>query len=84
MSIAGNFVTTIEAARILRVSEIRVRQFFKQKRIVGQRVGRQILLEEESVNEFKELDRPAGRPPAQPEPPISRKNTTKKKTSRRV
>lgn len=79
MSIAGNFVTTIEAARILRVSEIRVRQFFKQKRIAGQRVGRQILLEEESVHEFKGLDRPAGRPPIQPEP-----KPRGKKTSRRV
>lgn len=79
MSIAGNFVTTIEAARILQVSEIRVRQFFKQKRIAGQRVGRQILLQEESVNEFSEIERLPGRPIAHPEPRKTRKKPANRK-----
>lgn len=84
MSIAGNFVTTIEAARILNVSEIRVRQFFKQNRIAGQRVGRQILLEEESVSEFNAIVRRAGRPSTQPKQTSARKNAANKKSSRKA
>lgn len=83
MSIAGNFVTTLEAARILNVSEIRVRQFFNQNRIAGQRVGRQILLEEDSVSEFNAIARHAGRPPSQAKPQSTRKNTANKKSSRK-
>jgi excisionase family DNA binding protein len=58
----GNFVTTQEAADILGVTDIRVRQIVQDGRLTRHNAGRMILLDKREVQEFAKEDRPAGRP----------------------
>lgn len=79
----GNFLTVTEAAEILRVSEIRVRQFFNRGRIPGRRAGQQIFLEADKVKEFSREERPPGRPATHKSPEKSAAKRGGKKSSRR-
>ncbi len=62
MSISGDFVTTAEAAKMLRVSKIRVLQFFHAGRLSAERVGTNLVFDRDSVKEFSKQRRPNGRP----------------------
>lgn len=62
MSISGDFVTTAEAAKMLRVSKIRVLQFFHAGRLPGERVGTNLVFDRDSVRKFSKQRRPNGRP----------------------
>lgn len=58
----GNYITTSEAAEVLGVSNIRVRQFVAEGRLTRYMVGRTILLDRDEVKEFADQERPTGRP----------------------
>ncbi len=62
MAIVGEFLTTGEVAQILGVSDIRVRQFHREERLVGQKLGMQLVFERRDVERFSKQDRPNGRP----------------------
>jgi excisionase family DNA binding protein len=57
-------LTVKQAAKELGLSPGRVRQFCQQGRI-GTLYGWQWLISREELDKFKEIERPAGRPPKQ-------------------
>lgn len=59
----GNFLTTDEVARKLRVSPGRVRQFVAEGRLHYERkIGSAALFDAEVVEQFAKQPRPTGRP----------------------
>jgi excisionase family DNA binding protein len=65
MAIVGEFLTTAEVAKILGVTDGRVRQFHREERLKSAaKVGIQLLFDRESVEEFSRIPRNDGRPPA--------------------
>jgi excisionase family DNA binding protein len=58
----GNYLTPDEAARKLKVSVGRIYQFASGNRIQAIRVGRQLFIDHDSVDNFKKIERPNGRP----------------------
>ena len=59
----NNLVTTTEAAEIIDVSPIRVRQFHKENRLRGTLVGPILLFQRKDVERFASRIRTSGRPP---------------------
>lgn len=59
----GTFLTTAEVADSLGVTPIRVRQFHREGRLTGARVGSVLLFPKDEVANFKRKKRPTGRPP---------------------
>ncbi len=57
-----DYMTTNEAARLLDVSLMRVRQFFYAGRITGFKIGNTLLLNTDSVVKFSRIKRTEGRP----------------------
>ena len=55
------FVTVDEAADIIGVSDVRIRQFCREKRL-GTLLGTRWLITEDEAHEFAEKVRPNGRP----------------------
>lgn len=55
------YLSTKDAAEMLKVSQVRVRQFCQDGRI-GQKVGDRYLILREEVLQFMRKDRPVGRP----------------------
>jgi excisionase family DNA binding protein len=55
------FLSTKDAAKLLNVSQVRVRQFCQEGRI-GQRVGNRYLILRDEIVDFLRKDRPKGRP----------------------
>ena len=55
-------ITTKEAAGILGVTPIRIRQLIKEGRLPAEKIGRDYLIDVEGVERFSENDRPARRP----------------------
>lgn len=53
-------MTTKEAAQVLGVSAVRVRQLIKQKRLAAEKRGRDHLLEDREVERFKRQGRRSG------------------------
>lgn len=62
MAIAGNLLTTADVAKLLGVSDIRVRQFYRRGRLAGQRVGMQLFFERKIAEKFAKQARNPGRP----------------------
>ena len=58
-----NLVTTKEAAQILGVTPVRLRQLIKEKRLVAEKHGRDHLLQAREVERFKRHGRRNGRRP---------------------
>lgn len=58
----GNYLTTTEAATILKVTPMRVRQFVKGGRLTRHDVGRMVLLDKDEVRQFARKKRLNGRP----------------------
>ena len=58
-----NMVTTKEAAQILGVTPVRVRQLIKERRLVAEEHGRDHLLQDREVERFKRHGRRSGRRP---------------------
>lgn len=54
------WITTDDAAAIIGVSAIRVRQYLTEKRLKSKKFGRSWMVDEQSAREFKKL--PLGRP----------------------
>jgi excisionase family DNA binding protein len=61
----NHLLTTAEAAKILGVSERRVRQFCIAGRL-GLKVGGRYTIDSEELQKFMEKPRPPGRPPRTP------------------
>jgi excisionase family DNA binding protein len=58
-------LTTAEVARMLGVSQSRVRQFILAKRLVAKKLGRDLAIERTEAERFKREGRlPQGRPPS--------------------
>jgi excisionase family DNA binding protein len=55
------YLSTKDAAKLLKVSQVRVRQFCQEKRI-GQKVGDRYLILRDEIEQFLRKDRPSGRP----------------------
>jgi excisionase family DNA binding protein len=55
------YLSTKDAAELLKVSQVRVRQFCQEGRI-GQKVGDRYLILRDEVLQFLRKDRPVGRP----------------------
>ena len=70
-----SLVTTKEAAQILGVTPVRVRQLIKEKRLVAQKHGRDHLLQGQEVERFKRHGRRSGPKGGRPS-----KNPVRKKT----
>jgi excisionase family DNA binding protein len=58
----GNFLTTTEAAEVIGVSSMRVRQFAKENRLHSLQVGNILVFEKEEVKKFAKTPRKWGRP----------------------
>lgn len=58
------YLSTKDAAKLLNVSQVRVRQFCQEGRI-GQKVGDRYLILRDEVQKFLSHERPNGRPPSQ-------------------
>lgn len=56
-------MTVPEAARVLELSDVRVRQLCQEGRL-GRKIGARYIIDEQEVREFSKLNRPAGRKPA--------------------
>lgn len=67
----GEFITTIEAAGILKVSTGRVRQFVMEGRLNAKKIGTVLFFKRKEVRDFASIQRPWGKP-----------RTTAKKNSR--
>ena len=63
MGIVGDVVTSAEAAKMLGVSDVRVRQFYREGRLPAQRVGIPLFFDRKAVIRFAKLRRRTGRPP---------------------
>lgn len=55
-----SLVTTKDAAQILGVSPVRVRQLIKEKRLAAEKRGRDHLLQDQDVERFKRHGRKSG------------------------
>jgi excisionase family DNA binding protein len=55
-------VNTTVAARVLGVTRIRVVQLIRLGHLQAQKIGRDWLIDEKTLNEFASRKRPAGRP----------------------
>jgi excisionase family DNA binding protein len=67
-----DFVTTSEAAEIIGCVDSRVRQLLRDKKLVGQRVGRDWLVSRKSAVAYRDSDRKPG-PVPRPAAPRTRK-----------
>lgn len=54
--------TVREASKILNVNETRVRQFIYSGRLLAQKIGRDLLIKDEDLKIFAEIERKTGRP----------------------
>lgn len=63
----GEFITTTEAAGILKVSAGRVRQFVVEGRLQAQKIGTVLFFKRKEVRDFARVHRPWGKPRQQPE-----------------
>lgn len=61
MIMLDNLMTVKEAAQVLGVTPIRVRQFCTEGRL-GRRFGNRWAITKDEVRKFKKRDRPTGRP----------------------
>lgn len=61
----GEYLTTTEAARELRVSAGRIRQFCVEGRLAFEKVGSSLLFHRSVIQQFKKTPRKTGRPKAQ-------------------
>ena len=64
-----NLLTTSEAAKILRVTPIRIRQMIREGKITAKQVGRDYVIEENSLESVKTYGK-AGRPKGEGKPEI--------------
>jgi len=59
----GSFLTTTAAARLLRVTATRVRQFITQGRLKATRAGRDLFISADEIRRFLQMPRKrTGRP----------------------
>ena len=58
----GKYLTTTEAAEVIGVSSIRVRQFAKENRLRSLQVGNILVFDQEEVKKFAKTPRKWGRP----------------------
>jgi excisionase family DNA binding protein len=58
-------MTVPEAAKVLRLSDVRVRQLCQEGRL-GKKVGSRYILEESEIRRFSKVNRPAGRKSSKP------------------
>lgn len=61
MSTLSEFVTTSEAAEILNISTVRVRQLCQEKRI-GKKIGDRYIITKDELKQFAKIPRRRGRP----------------------
>lgn len=55
------YLTTLEAARLLKVSERRIRQFCADGRL-GEKIGRNYAITERQLERFRQIERKPGHP----------------------
>lgn len=60
------YVSTAEAARIIKCNDSRVRQLLREKKLRGERTGRDWLVEKKSAEEYRDSERKPGPKPKQP------------------
>ncbi len=60
----GEYLTTAEVAKALKVTPMRVHQFRKENRLAGHLIGTVLLFHRNDVADFKAKKRRPGRPPA--------------------
>lgn len=58
-----NVITTKEAAELMQLTEQRVRTLLKQRKVVGQQLGRQWLVDRESLAQFLAVPKNHVNPP---------------------
>ena len=54
--------TVKEVSKILNVNETRVRQFIYGGRLLAEKIGRDLLIKDEDLKAFAEIERKIGRP----------------------
>ena len=54
--------TIKQASKILNVNETRVRQFIYGGRLLAEKIGRDLLIKDEDLMTFAEIERKTGRP----------------------
>ena len=61
-NVVGKYLTTMEAAERLGITDRRVRKLCSEGRL-GQKVGRDYLITSEDLSRFRRVNRRPGRPP---------------------